>query len=114
MNIYANAGNMLQLSIDNLNIRYKTKKANLYHNVNSINRKSKHIHLNDYYDNSKLLASMNKRNKKECVNLAAIRYQIIDLSTDKVLYTLKAKECYLKAEKLINKGYKIKIVTKVI
>lgn len=112
--MYTSAGNMLQLSIDNLNIRYKTRKDNLYHNVNSINRKNKHIHLNDYYDNSKLLSSMNKRNKKDSVNLASIRYEIIDLSTNQVLYTLKQKECYLKAKKLINKGYKIKIVTKVI
>lgn len=112
--MYASAGNMLQLSIDNLNIRYKTRKDNLYHNVNGINRKSKHIHLNDYYDNSKLLSSMNKRNKKECVNLSSIRYEIIDLSTNQVLYTLKKKECYMKVQKLINKGYKIKIVTKVI
>lgn len=106
--------NILQLDIDNLNIRYKTNKNNLYHNVNSINKKSKHIHLNDYYDNSKLLSSMNKRNKKECVNLASIRYEIIDLSTNQVLYTLKQKECYIKAKKLIDKGYKIKISTIII
>ena len=112
--MYDRITNILQLDIDNLNIRYKTRKDNLYHNVNNINRKSKHIHLNDYYDNSKLLSSMNKRNKKECINLARIRYQIIDLLTDKVLYTLKQKECYLKAQKLINKGYKIKISTIII
>lgn len=112
--MYNRISNILQLDIDNLNIRYKTRKEHLYHNVNSINRKNKHIHLNDYYDNSKLLSSMNKRNKKECSNLASIRYQIIDLATDQVLYTLKQKECSIKAKKLIDKGYKIKISTIII
>lgn len=112
--MYDRIANIMQLDIDNLNIRYKTRKDNLYHNVNNINRKNKHIHLNDYYDNSKLLSSMNKRNKKECTNIASIRYEIIDLSTNQVLYTLKQKECSIKAKKLIDKGYKIKISTIII
>ena len=112
--IYDRVGNIVQLDIDNLNIRYKTSKKYLYHNVNSINRKNKHIHLNDYYDNSKLLSSMNKRKVKECTNLASIRYQIIDILTNQVLYTLKQKECYIKVEKLIKQGRQVKISTIII
>lgn len=103
--------NVKQLDIDSLPLRSKVPVKYLYHNVNSINRKQKHLHGFDAYDNSKLLSSMNSRKCKEAVNLAAIRYQMIDTTTNQVLYTLKAKECSIKVKKLIDKGYKISIKT---
>lgn len=98
-----------QVSIDCLPLRKGVRKEFAYHNVNSVSRHCKHIHLVDAYDNAKLMSSMASRRRKPCVNLCKqVMYNIVS-SEGKVLYTLKSKEVVNKCKSLVNRGVKFTV-----
>lgn len=109
MSIYSQAYNVKQVSIDCLPLRKGVCKEFKYHNVNSVSRHSKHIHLVDAYDNAKLMSSMASRRRKRCVNqIRKPRYEIVS-SDGKVLYTLKASEVLTKCKQLRKHGVKFNV-----
>lgn len=92
------------MSIDCLPIRTGVRSIYKYHNVNSLSRKSKHLHLVDTYDNAKILSSMARRECKPCVNQPCKQwYQIIVNNGE---YTCKVKESHVlsKCQALREKG----------
>lgn len=112
MSMYECQGSVNQLSIDCLPLRKYVRKEFRYHNVNSVSNKRKHIHGVDAYDNAKVLSSMARRERKHTVNQAhQTMYNIVEVSTGRVLYTLKSKDLVHKCQALTSKGitYKVEI-----
>jgi len=103
------SSNVKQVSIDCLPLRKGVCKEFKYHNVNSVSRHSKHIHLVDMYDNSKLLSSMASRKRKRCVNQVSKRWYQISVNNGE--YTCKVKENHLlsKCKDLTTKGVKYSV-----
>ena len=112
MSIYERQGSVKQLSIDSLPLRRSVVREFLYHNEKGINARKKHISGHDIYMNSKLLASMAKRARKNSVGVKGSHYEIIDATSGKVLYTLHASQVAKKVCNLASRG--VRVVVKIV
>lgn len=112
MSIYERQINVNQLSIDSLSLRRGVEGEFLYHNDRCINARKKHIAGYDVYMNSKLLASMARRARKNSVGVKGSHYKIIDTTSGKVLYTLHESQVSKKVRNLASRG--VRVVVKMI
>ena len=112
MSIYERQVSVNQLSIDSLPLRRSVVREFLYHNENGINSSKKHIAGHDVYMNSKLLASMARRARKNSIGIKGSRYEIIDATSGKVLYTLHESQVAKKVRNLASRG--VRVVVKMI
>ena len=112
MSIYERQINVNQLSIDSLPLRRSVAREFLYHNERGINASKKHIAGYDVYMNSKLLASMARRARKNSVGVKGSHYKIIDATNGKVLYTLHESQVAKKVSNLASRG--VRVVVKMI
>lgn len=112
MSIYERQINVNQLSIDNLPFRRSVASEFLYHNERGINASKKHIAGCDVYMNSKLLASMARRSRKNSVGVKGSHYEIIDATSSKVLYTLHESQVAKKVANLAKRG--VRVVVKIV
>lgn len=112
MSIYERQINVNQLSIDSLSLRCSVASEFLYHNERGINASKKHIAGYDVYMNSKLLASMSRRARKNSVGVKGSHYKIIDATSGKVLYTLHASQVTKKVANLAKRD--VRVVIKIV
>lgn len=112
MSIYERQINVNQLSIDSLSLRRGVEGEFLYHNDRGINARKKHIAGYDVYMNSKLLASMARRARKNSIGVKSSHYEIIDATNGKVLYTLHASQVAKKVANLAKRG--VRVVVKIV
>ena len=112
MSIYERQANVNQLSIDSLPLRRSVAREFLYHNEKGINSSKKHIAGYDVYINSKLLASMARRARKNSIGVKGSHYEIIDATSGKVLYTLHESQVSKKVRNLASRG--VRVVVKMI
>ena len=110
--IYERQVNVNQLSIDSLPLRRRVVREFLYHNGKGINARKKHIAGYDVYMNSKLLASMARRARKNSIGVKGSHYEIIDTTSGKVLYTLHESQVTKKVRNLASRG--VRVVVKMI
>ena len=107
MSIYERQANVNQLSIDSLPLRRSVASEFLYHNEKGINSSKKHIAGYDVYMNSKLLASMARRARKNSIGVKGAHYEIIDATSGKVLYTLHESQVSKKVTNLARRGVRV-------
>ena len=112
MSIYERQGSVNQLSIDSLPLRRSVAREFLYHNGNGINSNKKHIAGHNVYMNSKLLASMARRARKNSIGVKGSHYEIIDATSGKVLYTLHESQIAKKVANLAIRG--VRVVVKMV
>lgn len=112
MSIYERQGSVNQLSIDSLSLRRGVAREFLYHNERGINSNKKHITGYGVYMNSKLLASMARRARKNSIGVKGSSYEIIDATSGKVLYTLHESQIAKKVANLARRG--VRVVVKMV
>ena len=112
MSIYERQANVNQLSIDSLSLRRSVASEFLYHNDKGINTSKKHIVGYDVYMNSKLLAGMGRRARKNSVGDKGSHYEIIDATSGKILYTLHESQVAKKVRNLASRG--VRVVVKIV
>lgn len=77
------------------------------YNSRGVSSHCKHIHGLDYYDKCKVATALRWRTYKHYTQkckVAQVKYQIVDITTGQILYTLKSKEVVKKCESLRKQG----------
>ena len=108
---YERQGNVQQLSIDCLPLRKGVCKEFAYHNVNGVSNKKKHLHGVDAYDNAKILSSMARRKRKQCVNQVRQPWCKIIVNNGEYECKVKSSHVLSKCQELRNKGVNFTVVS---